>query len=518
MSTISQTGGAPGLLMADPDRHLRVDQLVHDLRRRSMRGGVISFGAQGVKVLAQFGAVVVLARLLPPEAFGLVAMVAALSLFLDLIKEFGLSAATIQKPDITHGQVSALFWINTTIGAAIALLLLLVAPAIADFYAQPALRDITRWLALGFLVSGATTQHWALLRRQMRFGTIAALETSAEILGFFVSIAAVLLGAGYWALVAQRLTGPVLLLIGCWALCRWRPGWPARAAGLGAIFAFGAAVTGCNFVNALARSVDQILIGWLWGPGILGLYERSAKLQQTPVNNISMPLYAVAMPALSRISDQNRRYRTAFSEILSTLAMLTMPGGALVAMSADWIVALLFGAQWRDAAPLAAFFGIAMAYQPLLAAIGLVYLTQDRSRELLRAGILDSTLAILLILVGLPFGVLGVVAASALGGLALRAPLAVWLASRGRTVGQSELYAAVLPSAMTAVTVACTVWALRRMAWISLMEPAERLVIAVMAATVAAIVTFALIPQSRAALITLARIPRFFRAPKPRTQ
>ena len=503
---------------ADPDGHLRVDRLIHDIRRRSMRGGVISFGAQAVKVLAQGGAVVVLARLLPPEAFGLIAMISALSLVLDLIKELGLSAATIQKPDITHGQVTALFWINTAIGAAITLLLVLAAPAIADFYMQPALRDITRWLALGFLLSGVTTQHWALLRRQMRFGTIAALETSAEILGFAVSVAAVLLGAGYWALVAQRLTGPTLILIGSWSLCRWRPGRPAREAGLGGILAFGAAVTGCNLAMALARSIDQILIGWLWGPSVLGLYERSAKLLQTPVNNISMPLYAVAMPALSRISDQNRRYRAAFGEILSTRAMLTRPAGAVIAMTADWIVAILFGPQWHAAAPLAAFFGVAMTYQPLLAAIGLVYLTQDRSRELLRAATLDSTLSILLILAGLPFGVLGVAAASALGGLALRAPLALCLASRTGTVGHGELYSAILPSAAAALAVTGGVWVLRRMEFLSVMPPAGRLAVAFTAAAAIAIVTLAALPQSRAALITLARIPRLFGTSKPEIQ
>src|SRR5512141_3150399 len=147
-----------------PDQELATDHLTQDLGRRSRRGGVVLLGAQMVRVLGQMGTLVVLARLLPPAAFGLLAMVAAIGLVLDLVKEFGLSSATIQKSDITHAQVSALFWINAVVGAALAGLLFLAAPLIARFYGQPELAVITRWLSIGFLASGLTVQHWALLR------------------------------------------------------------------------------------------------------------------------------------------------------------------------------------------------------------------------------------------------------------------------------------------------------------------------------------------------------------------
>src|SRR5260221_8869115 len=237
--------------MPDHERHLRTDDLVADLRGRSVRGGVISFGAQGVKIIVQFGAVAVLARLLPPQAFGLIAMVAAFGGVLDLIKEFGFSAATIQRPDITRAQVTTLFWINAAVGTAIAVALVLAAPLIARFYHQPELVTVTRWLAPGFLISGLTTQHWALLRRQMRFATIAAVETGAEVAGFTVAIAVALAGEGYWALVAQRLVVPTLALIGSWTLCRWRPGRPRRGTPVGGAVRFGVSLTRCTPVRTL---------------------------------------------------------------------------------------------------------------------------------------------------------------------------------------------------------------------------------------------------------------------------
>lgn len=224
-------------------------------------------GAQAVRVLGQLVTLVILARILPPAAFGLLAMVASLNLVLDLLKELGLSSATIQRNDLTQAQVSALFWINAGAGFLLAALLALVAPLLADFYDQPDLTAVARWLALGFAMSGLTVQHWALLRRQMRFGAIAGLETVADYAGYAAAIGLAVAGEGYWALVAQRLITPAVLMVGSWLVCRWRPARPAAAPGLRELLNFGASVTVSGFATALSRSFDQIMIGWLLGRG-----------------------------------------------------------------------------------------------------------------------------------------------------------------------------------------------------------------------------------------------------------
>src|SRR5260221_1176386 len=342
-------------------RELRTDHLLENIGQRTVRGGILVFAAQGIKVLAQFGAVVVLARLLPPAACGLVAMSGALYAMLDPIREFGLSLATIQKPDCTHAQVSTLFWINVAFGWLVGSALFLAAPLIAAFYGQPELTAVTRWVALGFFATGACAQHWALLRRQMRFGAVAALETSIELISFAVAIVAALEGAGYWALVAHRLTGAVLLLIGCWTLCRWRPSRPSLVPGIGELLSYGGSLTGTTMVGLLSRSVDRVMIAWFWGATALGLYERAAKLLMLPLNNIVIPLYTVGVPSLSRLVTDQQRYRHAFGQMLEKLAMITVPAAALIAVTADWTTAVLFGPQWSSAAPLVACFAIVAA-------------------------------------------------------------------------------------------------------------------------------------------------------------
>jgi PST family polysaccharide transporter len=502
----------------DHAQELGIDHLVGDIERRSLHGGAIMFGAQGFKIATQFAAAIVLTRLLPPAAFGLIAMAMALNTFLDPLKELGLTAATMQKSDITQGQVTALFWINVTGGALLTLALFLAAPLIASFYQQPELIPIIRWLAFTFALSGLAGQHWALLRRQMRYATVAAIDIGADLTAFTCAVVLAMSGAGYWALVAQRLIFPSLVLIGSWSLCRWRPGRPQWVPGVRELFGFGASVTGCNIAVAITRSIDQILIGWLWGPGVLGLYERTTRLLQVPITNIYAPLYAVAMPALSRIAHQPERYRRAFVEILEKLAMITMPAAALVIVTADWVVEFLFGSAWSAAAPLIGFFALAALYQPSLIASGLLYLTQDRPREMFRAMLIDSAISVASILAGLSFGVIAVAGCFAIAGLLLRLPFGFWLATRRGPVGVKDLYAAILPSAVAAMSVAGLEWVLR-----GILEPqglpvVAALALSAVAALIAAAATFYAIPQSRRTMRNIGQFAQFLRRRESKVQ
>ncbi|MGE0284599.1 MAG: oligosaccharide flippase family protein, partial [Rhizobiaceae bacterium] len=137
---------------------LETEHLLADLKVRSVRGGAVTVAAQIVKMVAQFAAIVVLARLLEPSAFGLVAMTAAAVAFLELFKDLGLSAATVQRPVLTHAQVSTMFWLNVGLGFLAAALTAALAPLLAWFYGESALIDITLCLAVGFIVSGLSTQ------------------------------------------------------------------------------------------------------------------------------------------------------------------------------------------------------------------------------------------------------------------------------------------------------------------------------------------------------------------------
>lgn len=480
---------------------LRTDHLLDNIGQRSLRGGAIMFSAQAFKVLAQFGSVVVLVRLLPPAAFGLIAMTAAIYALLDPIRDLGLTAATIQKPDLTHDEISTLFWVNAGTGLLLAGGLFLAAPLVADFYHQPALTAVTRWLALGLALNGLSSQHWALLRRQMRFGTVAALETSAETLSFVVALVLALGGAGYWALVGQRLVSPLLVAPGCWLLCRWRPSRPAFAPGAKGLLSFGSSMAVTALISLFSRNVDQVAVGWYWGPVPLGFYDRATKLLISPLNNIMLPLYSIGFPALSRLSDDDERYRRGFRQILEKLAMLTMPGAALIAVTADWTTAVVFGPKWAAAAPLVAWFALIAAFQPSLDTSGLLFLTHVRGREFMRAGLIDAALRVAAIAGSLSFGATTVAGTLALSGLFIRVPVGFWLATRQAPVRLGQIYGTLVPPALAAAAGAGAIVLLRHAVLPRGMAPIAGLLTVVPAGALAALAIYALLPQSRLALV-----------------
>ena len=219
-------------------------------------------------------------------------------------------------------------------------------------------------------------------------------------------------------------------------------------------------MTAIGLATALSRSVDQILICWLWGPAVLGLYERATRLVLLPVNTVNAPVYAVGMPALSRLIDRPERYRSMFRQIMQKLALLTMPAFAMAAVLADWLVRILFGPGWAEAVPLVALFSVSAAYLPVLMAASLLYMTQGRMSELLRATLIDAAISIASILAGLSWGVTGVAASLAIAGLLVRLPVAFWLATRRGPVSMGHILTAIAPAACAAIVAAAATGAL----------------------------------------------------------
>jgi PST family polysaccharide transporter len=271
------------------DAHLRIDHLRADLKRRSVRGGAITLAAQGAKVALNLATAVVLARLLSPVEFGIVAMATAVVYFLLPLVDLGLPVATVQREEIDHAQVSALFWVNLALSIAGAALLVAVAPALAAFYDEPVLAHVTPALAAALVLAGAGAQHHAILRRQMRWGPAAAVDVASLAAGLGVGAALALAGAGPWALVASHLAIHLTSTAGAWIACGWRPGRPAPLASIRDLVRFGSRLTGFRLVNHLSRNADDVLVGRFAGAAALGLYGKAYKLLLVPVREIGGP-------------------------------------------------------------------------------------------------------------------------------------------------------------------------------------------------------------------------------------
>lgn len=423
---------------------LSTDHLHADLKGRSVRGGLLTLVSQGAQFVMQSVATIVLARLLTPADFGIVAMVTAITGLASAFADFGLSEATIQRKEITHGQVSNLFWINVAIGLGLALITAALGPVLAGFYREPRLLGITLLLSLTFFIGGLRVQPNALLKRQMRFSAMAFRDVASYVVAVPLAITMALRGAGYWALVALPLALNFCQMAISWAMVQWRPGWPHRDAKVGSLVAFGGNVSLSYFIFNLNRSFDSVLIGRYWGAAPLGLYSRAYNLLMLPVRQLSTPAGNVAIPAFSRLQDDPDRFARYYLGAISLIIWITAPIFGFLFAAAKPVIILVLGAKWVDAAPVFQILVISALGQLLLESTVWLFVSRGQSDRLLKLLVIISPIIICSFAIGLPFGIKGVALSGSLV-LIVILPFILRFAFRGtqltlRRLGRVLLY------------------------------------------------------------------------------
>jgi PST family polysaccharide transporter len=489
-------------VIADENRHFRTDHLQGDLAGRSARGGAVTMAAQVFKFGFSTAATIVLARLLTPEDYGLIGMVAILLNFVGMFQYLGLSTATVKWSELNHQQVSTLFWVNMALSVAIMLVTIASGPLLARFYNEPRLVGITAGYGITIFFAGLAIQHEAILTRQMRFTAIVIVEVVAILSGFASAVLAALRGAGYWSLVLNQMVMTVVTVIGVWAVCRWRPGLPARGIGLRSMLSYGGNITGFNVMTFFSRNLDNALIGKFWGPYQLGVYSRAYQMLLMPMQQINAPLGAVAVPALSRLSHEPERYRAAYLKILEKVVMITMPLGALMIATSDWMVLLLLGPQWRETGRIFMLLGIAAMIQPVTKTAWWLFSTQGRTRELFHWGLLGGAIAIVSIVAGLPWGATGVAASYAIADLCIATPLLFWYVGRRGPVRTIDFYRTIAPVVAASVCALATLFICRP--WLSTLSSLiGRLSIAFGLTVAVSLLVLSALPAGRLAMRSL---------------
>jgi O-antigen/teichoic acid export membrane protein len=429
---------------AHNQQHFATDHLLPNLRQRTISSGLITAAAQGVQFFLNLAYIMVLARLLTPREFGLVAMVAIVMDFLRIFQDPGLSTATVQRQQITHAQVSNLFWVNVSVGGVTTLLAAASAPALAWFYREPQLVEITLALSITFLLSSSAVQHIALLNRQMRFEMIAMINVVSLLTGYLTGIGMALCKYGYWSLVgASVIQAAVALVLAC-SISRWRPRLPSRSTETLGLLSFGANITVGTLMYSLARSVDSLLIGRFFGAAAVGLYSRGSILLMRPVQQFIIPINAVLVPALSRIQDQHERYRRTFLQVFEAVALTSfLFTGLCLALSYPLTLAVL-GPKWEAASVIFAGFTFAALSYPLISAFTWLLASQGRGKDWVINNAIISTVTLCSILVGLPFGPAGVAISYSISCVLLQLPFVYYIAGRQGPVSTNDLWMGTL--------------------------------------------------------------------------
>ena len=413
---------------------------IDGLRQRAVKGAFFTSLAQVAKVIVQFGSVIVLSRLLSPADFGLLAMVAPLYTLALVFQDLGLGHATVQSAQVTPAQNSALFWLTIAVSLCLAVPLIFGAPMVAWFYRDERVAALTRGFAVVIVIGALGAQHSALLNWSMRFRFLAALDTIAVLAGFLGAALLALVFHTYWALFAAYAISTTVSVVGAWIGTGFVPRLPRRESGAGQMVRLGAGITGYNIFTFIARNLDNVLIGRVWGNGPLGLYDRAYKLLLFPLLQINTPLGRVMLPMLARLRTEGERYCSAYLRAVNQLLLVTQPGIVFAIATADIFVPILLGDQWRAAAPIFQWMGLAALLQPISATMNWLFISQGRSEAFAWFGAFNAVISTIAFCAGLPWGPIGVAAAYSISQVLLRSPVMWWMATRIGPVRFRDLY------------------------------------------------------------------------------
>jgi len=413
------------------------------LGRRAARGAAITIGAQAARILIQVVSVVALARLLTPHDYGLVAMVVAVIGIGEIFRDFGLSSAAIQAPTLSRGQRDNLFWINSGIGLALAAAVFAGSGLLALVYDRDELVAIGHVLSLTFLLTGLTTQYRAGLVRDLRFVSLARADVAAPAVALVVSIGAALLGWGYWALVAGQLAQALVQLVMLAVAGRWLPGLPKRGEPMRGFVRFGWNLVASQLVGYLGNNLDSVIIGRLFGATSLGIYNRAFQLLMTPLGQIRSPLTTVALPVLSRLSADDRRFGDYVARGQLALGYTLVAGLGIAVSASEPITRLFLGEQWTGVAPILRLLAVAGIFQTLAFVGYWVYVARGLTGDLFRYSLVSAAIKVACIVGGSFFGVVGIAAGYAIAP-AISWPISLWWLSSRTTIPTRRLYAGAL--------------------------------------------------------------------------
>lgn len=429
------------------------------LLKKTVGGASIMLSAQAVKLLLSIGSTAILARLLSPEDYGLIAMVGTFMFLINVVQGPAFSTAVVQANRITQEQLSNLFWITVIACVAMAAVTVFVSPLVSWIYDEKRLTGIMIWLSLSYLFSGLSLQHLALLKRRMKFVSIAIIQIVSLVLGYVIGIVTAHFNWEYWSLVAMQVATPLAQTILAWLLCPWRPGRYRKTSGVGELVRFGGNFGAYAILRVISESIAQVIVGVAHGATPAGLYNQSNKLANMPLMQILRPMNSVAVPILSRLQDSQVNYRKYYLKILEINCLLLFYIGCMTVTCSDWIVMLLLGPKWTDAIPILSVFGIIAFVYPVLESVRWLFISQGHTRVLRNFGLIEGAISLCSIFTGLYWGVLGIVSAFVVSGLLIKIPVAFYMAAKVGPINQRGFYKILIPQILlSAISIAILWW------------------------------------------------------------
>jgi PST family polysaccharide transporter len=433
----------------------------HELRRLAVRGAAATVSAAALALGAQVISTVILARLLTPADFGVVTMVTTFSL---LVASFGLNGfteAVIQFEEIDHYTASNLFWLNLGAGLMLAIAFAASGSLLARFYGNPLVAKVAVGLSVGIFIAVVSVIHLALLKRAMLFAATSTNDVVGRVANTAVAILLALRGWGYWALVAGIVAQQLSVTMGALWICRWMPSLPRRTGKTGAMVRFAAKVYGQFSIAYTTLNIDNLLVGWRFNGVALGFYKKAYDLFALSASQLTAPLNNVALAALSRLKQDNVRFRRYLTTTLGMIAFVGMAMSADLTLVGKDLVRLVLGPKWSEAGRIFQLFGPGVGVMLLSYTIGWMHLSIGKPERWLRWTIFQLATTASMFLLALRWGPEGVAAAWSISFWTLLIP-GIWYAGHPIGFGVSDLVAAIWRYTAAALVACLTTAAIMR--------------------------------------------------------
>ena len=318
-------------------------------------------GIQGT----QFVVSIVLARLLAPDDFGLIALVMAVIAIANVFVQSGLGTALIQKKDADETDFSSVFYASLLLAAVVYAIIFFTAPLIADFYDKQALIPVIRVLTLSLFIGVFNSIQYAYVARHMMFKKLFFRSIGSMIPSSIIGIVMAFTGFGVWALVAQQLSNAFLSVVIMWFVVPWRPQWIFSFERLKKLFSFGWKLLFSSVIDTVYSQIQSFIIGKMFSTASLAFFDRGSHFPYIVVNNINNSIQAVMLPSLSAYQDDRPQVKKMVRRAIVTSSFLIIPMMAGLAAAAEPIVKILLGDKWLPCVPFVQIFCFIYAFYPI---------------------------------------------------------------------------------------------------------------------------------------------------------
>lgn len=396
------------------------------LTKRTVSGVLWRGSSNILMTILNFAILAVLAHILMPSDFGLMAIILVVTGFVSILADLGLSAAIIQKQNITREQLSTLFYLNLLLGVALAGSCFALSGVFANFFKHQELAGLLKVISLTFLISSGGQVFDSLLQKEMSFGLLFKIDIVEMIIYGAVAIVFALRGFGVWSLVCGFIMRVIVRVLLLWITASQRPGFIFNLKAVRGYLHFGIYIFGDRVLNYFNRNLDNILIGRMLGAEALGFYTLAYSLMLTPVSKIASPVSSVIFPAFSIVQHDNKKIREGYLQVVKYISLLTFPMMAGLFATAPEFIISVYGAKWQPSILILQIFCLVGAIQSVGTTVGSVQYAKGRPDLSFKWGCLAVVVNATAFIIGVRWGILGVTCAYLIAALVLEPTIQGW--------------------------------------------------------------------------------------------